>query len=387
MTICSEGVYYLVVMGFILTAALIRQINLLMVLYGILAGPLLLSWSLVRRQVKRIDVSRRAPSAVTAGEPFVVDVELRNERKRGGSFALTARDELEKLGGGVRPLSTDVYCRYLPAGETRRLTYQGRIAQRGVYEFQPFKLSSRFPIGLLKTMIRIDKPQRLFVLPKTGRLAPSWLRSLKLETGTETGGRRRISMLEGDFYGLRDWRSGDARSRIHWRTTARRQALTVRQYERRHDAPLHLLVEFWEPARPAAADRARTESVASFVSTVVAEACRDGGRTITVQWIAKRPRRFDGFTSSALLQEVRRALAAVEPVADDDLPAVVDGLTAEERQRANIIIVSTRAVDLEDEDRFSRRGQRSDLQTRRTPFLGLWPTNPYWSQIFQEADA
>jgi hypothetical protein len=148
-----------------------------------------------------------------------------------------------------------------------------------------------------------------------------------------------------------------------------------------------LLVEFWEPARPAAADRARTESVASFVSTVVAEACRDGGRTITVQWIAKRPRRFDGFTSSALLQEVRRALAAVEPVADDDLPAVVDGLTTEERQRANIIIVSTRAVDLEDEDRFSRRGQRSDLQARRTPFLGLWPTNPYWSQIFREADA
>ena len=38
MTISSEGVYYLVVMVFILTAALIRQINLLMVLYGVLAA-------------------------------------------------------------------------------------------------------------------------------------------------------------------------------------------------------------------------------------------------------------------------------------------------------------------------------------------------------------
>src|SRR5688572_16474478 len=111
MTISSEGVYYLVVMGFILTAALIRQINLLMVLYGVLAGPLLLSWSLVRRQVKGVDVIRRVPKTVVAGEPFSVEIELRNERKRGGAFALTVRDELGRRGGGdeAKSLAAEVY--------------------------------------------------------------------------------------------------------------------------------------------------------------------------------------------------------------------------------------------------------------------------------------
>lgn len=387
MTICSEGVYYLVVMGVILTAALIRQINLLMVLYGVLAGPLLLSWGAVRRQVKRIDVVRRAPAAVTAGEPFTVEIELRNERKRGGSFALTIGDELERLGRGAKPFATSVYCSYLPAGESRRLTYFGLAPGRGVYDFQPLKLSSRFPLGLLKTMVRIDKPQRLLVFPKPGRLAPSWQRMLKADEGTGSGGRRQVGLHEGDFYGLREWRPGDARSRIHWRTTARRRALTVRQYERRCDVPLLLIVEFWEPSKPAAADRARTEAVASLIATVVAEACRDGGRTMQLHVIAKRPRRTGGPASAALLHDVRRLLAAVEPTDDDGLPSTLVAALTDVRPQTNVVVVSTRPFDLEDEERFAALHQRADLHSWSTRCLRLWPSGPKWSQVFREPDA
>ena len=55
MSISREGLIYLGVMGIILTAAVIRQINLLMLLYGVLAGPLLISWSLVRRDLKVVE--------------------------------------------------------------------------------------------------------------------------------------------------------------------------------------------------------------------------------------------------------------------------------------------------------------------------------------------
>lgn len=388
MTICSEGVYYLLVMGVILTSALVRQINLLMVLYGVLAGPLLLSWSMVRRQVKRIDVVRRAPSAVTAGEPFTVELELRNGRKRGGSFALSLRDELNKIGGGAKPLSTDVYCSYLPAGESRRLTYGGIVPRRGVYEFQPLKLSSRFPLGLLKTMVRIDKPQRLLVFPKLGRLSPAWQRLLKAdEEGSGVGGRRQVGLHEGDFYGLREWRPGDSRSRIHWRTTARRRSLTVRQYERRRDVPLLLIVELWEPAKSAAADRARTEAAASLAATIVAESCRDGGRTIRLHVVAKRTRRTAGSASTALLHEARRVLAAAEPTADDGLPAVLATTLSETRPQTNVVVLSTRPTDLEDEERFAFFRQRPDLQAWTARCLCLNPSDPKWSQIFREPDA
>src|SRR6185295_19477883 len=98
--------------------------------------------------------------------------------------------------------------------------------------------------------------------------------------GSATGARRWAGVQDGDFYGLREWRAGDARNRIHWRTSARRRSLTVRQYERRHDACLLVIVELWEPDKPTDADRLRTEAVASFAATVFAEACREGTRTI-----------------------------------------------------------------------------------------------------------
>jgi len=392
MTICSEGVYYLVIMGFILTAALIRQINLLMVVYGVLAGPLLLSWGLVRRQVKQIDILRRAPKTATAGEPFSVELEVQNQRRHGGSFALAVRDELERRSGGGgnragKTFTTDVYCDYVAAGESRRLTYQGRIARRGLYEFQPLKLSSRFPLGLLRTMIRIDKPQRLTVLPRLGRLSPAWQRLLRTEDGGSSRGRLGVGVQEGDFYGLREWRPGDPRNRIHWRTSARRQSLTVRQFERRHDADLLLVVELWEPAKPTEADRARTESVISFVATVAAEASRDGNCEMLVHLVAKRSRRIEGRASSALLDDVRQALATAEPVADDGLPVVLAGLAGGKRPQTNVLVVSTRAVDLRGDDRFADVRSRPELQPWLDRALCLTPTDAQWSNLFREVDA
>ena len=60
-------------------------------------------------------------------------------------------------------MGADVYFPYIPAGESRRGAYTALLADRGVYDFQPLKISSRFPLGLLRTMQRLDKPQRVLV--------------------------------------------------------------------------------------------------------------------------------------------------------------------------------------------------------------------------------
>lgn len=389
MTICSEGVYYLVVMVFILTAALIRQINLLMVLYGVLAGPLLLSWGIVRRQVKKIEVVRRAPKTVVAGEPFSVELEIHNGRKRGGSFGLTITEEMEKRGGGAptRTFTANAYCSYVPAGESRRAVYLGRLPRRGVYDFQPLKVASRFPMGLLRTMVRIDKPQRLFVLPKLGRLSPAWHRLLRSEQGTTSGARRWAGVQDGDFYGLREWRAGDARNRIHWRTSARRRSLTVRQYERRHDASLLLVVELWEPEKPTDADRLRTEAVASFAATVFAEACREGTRTIRMHLAAQRIRKIEGSGSPALFHEAQQALAAAEATAGDPFSAALAAALTGERPQTNVVIVSTRPTDLSDAARFPELHRQADLQPWIARTLCLTPDDEHWSNMFRGADA
>jgi uncharacterized protein (DUF58 family) len=387
MSICAEGVCYLVIMAFILAASLIRQMNLLMILYGVLTGPLLLSWPLVRRQLKRVDVTRHAPKTVVAGEPFSVDVEIANGR-RGASFGLAVRDELERRGReGTPNVAVDVYCGYVPGQSSRRTTYAGKLPRRGVYQFLPMKLSSRFPLGLLRTMVRLDKPQKLLVLPRLGKLSPVWKRMLRAEEGTASGARRTTGLDDGDFYGLRDWRPGDPRNRIHWRTSARRQSLTVRQYERRRQSELLLIVDLWEPPKAAEADRARTDSVASFAATVLAEACRDGGQHVRLELLAKRPRQLHGSASSPLLEEAWQMLAAADAASNDALPASLVESLGDLRSHVNVVIVSTREVDLRDRSRFAPLYQQPNLQPWLARIVPLTPGDAAWGEVFREVPA
>lgn len=388
MAICTEGAVYLVVMGFILTAAVIRQINLLMILYGVLAGPLLLSWWGVRWTLKRLDVARRAPSSVYAGEPFTVEVELANGRKHGGSFAVSVRDELRRRGSSDPPVGADVHFSFVPAGQSRRASYRGMLRHRGLYDFQPLKVSTRFPLGLLRTMLRFDKPARLAVFPAIGSLSPIWQRLLKIEDMASSRRRPQHGFHEAEFYGLRDWRPGDGRNRVHWRTSARRQTLTVRQYERRRHAEFALVVDLWSPPKPTEADRQRVEDVASLAATLLAESCRGAaGQPLLFNLIAKHPKQVRSVASPSALHEALRLLAAAEADGKDRLPDSLASVFAELRPNMNVIVLSTRRVDLFDRERFSTLWAARDLQhwAQRTPCLS--PGEPLWTEMFRPVGA
>src|SRR5437879_2184707 len=106
-TLCREGLYYLAVLGFLLAGAITRQINLLMILFGMLAGPLLLSWRMVKASLKRLEIERTLPGSISAGDLLHVKLKLTNRRRRLGSWALVAGDSIEREGApqGESPLS------------------------------------------------------------------------------------------------------------------------------------------------------------------------------------------------------------------------------------------------------------------------------------------
>ncbi|MGC3969303.1 MAG: DUF58 domain-containing protein [Pirellulales bacterium] len=383
MSITREGLLYLGVMGTILIAAVIRQINLLMLLYGVLAGPLLLSWSLVRQTLKKIDVARKCPTAVNAGETFRVELTATNNKRRGSSFSVSARDEL-KPRGETKTVGTEVYFPYLPVGQSQRAAYDGVLEQRGIYDFQPIKISTRFPLGMLRTMLRVDRPQRLIVLPRIGWLSPQWQRLWKAEDDAIGGPRRRGGLQEGDFYGLREWRTGDARSRIHWRTTARRQTLTVRQYERKRQLTVALVVEAWMPAKPTPEDRRRLEDVLSFAATILVEVCRESGRTIDLEIIGKTPRNIHAPSSAAVVDEGLKALALTESTAADQLPKTMAAMYGRVKPGTNVLVVSTRPTTLDDPQRFASMSGDSELRAWAARSAVLTPHDALWSQVFQQ---
>jgi len=273
----AEGWYYLVVLGFIMGGAVLRQLNPLLLLAGLMTGPLVFNWRLSAVTMRRLSFNRRLPERATAGEPFVVDVELTNHRRRLGAWAVTVDDRIEQLGGNQPSIKAPVLFASTPAGRTSHASYRCRLPQRGAYRFGPLRGSTRFPLGLIETAVS--------------------------------------GVTEGDFFGLREWRAGDSQRWIHWRTSARLGELAVRQFERQTSRELNLVLDLCLPGERDPQQQEKqlehVETAVSFAATVAADLSRRGGGRVAFAVAGTTADTFTGPMSPLFLRELLDALSLV----------------------------------------------------------------------------
>jgi uncharacterized protein (DUF58 family) len=353
--ITLEGWLYLGVSCFILAGALTRQINLLMLLFGMLAGPLVISWRLVKSTLKKVEIRRKLPESVSAGDLLIVELAIVNRRWRLGSWSVTVEDSLRRAGGALGEARTmaRVLVPYLKPGEPYTATYRGRLPRRGRYAFGPLRLYTQFPLGLLRYRLTIEQDESLVVYPRLGRLAPGWYR---VQRSSDLGlgvAARQQGFVEGEFYGLRDWRSGDSRRWLHWRTSARRQTPVVRQFEQQRNEDLAIVLELWQPREPQAEDLDTVELAVSFAGTILADLCRRGGKWLSISTSGPEPWLESGPTSTALLHQTMRHLAETEASSKDHLPDALAQLLDRIHPGTRVVVIGTRAVDLNDSERFA----------------------------------
>ena len=355
LTICLEGLYYIVVLAFIIGGAILREINLLYVLAGMMIGPLIYNGRMVTLMLRRLSLRRRLPVGVCAGDLLVVEFEATGTAKRGGSSAIIVSDRIEREADGreVDFGRAEVFFPVVEPGETRVQSYQGRLAQRGRYRFGPFHASTRFPLGLVRRTVTVEQIDTLIVCPRPGRLTPQWKRVSQAALAGSGGSRARLGLVEGDYYGLRDWRSGDSRRWIHWRTSARRNKLAVRQFEQPRTQDVILLLELWQPEHASDDQRDNVELAISFAATVAEEVCRRGGSHLGIGIAGQEVQWKHGTGSRPMLTEVMEQLAVAQATAADRLPELLANTLPEIRRGAMTVIVSTRPVDLHDTERFA----------------------------------
>ena len=363
-TICREGWYYLTVLAFVLSGAALRQINLLMVIAGMMLGPLLINFLSVLRSLREVDVSRRYPRQITAGQPLSVEITLVRPAKTKRLLlfrpkinrAVLVEDTIRRVAptSERRESTARVFFTTVAAGEEQKLHYMGRIHDRGHYELGPLKISTRWPFGLIQKTITVPKRCSLVVYPQPGRLAPRWNQIMReADSGTRYT-RGQLGQQEGDFYGLRDWREGDSQRWIHWRTSARRGSLFVRQFEQSRSQDLILLIDLWRPIEPSRRHLASVEQAIQFAATIVGDVCSRGGGHIALATVGTRIERFDGPASTLLLVDLLSNLAQLEPGvspppdeegADERLRQLIDAGLRGVTRRRNVVLLSTRKID------------------------------------------
>ncbi|MFL5982895.1 MAG: DUF58 domain-containing protein [Gaiellaceae bacterium] len=118
------------------------------------------------------------------------------------------------------------------AGRRLSVRYVLERMPRGRYQFSEVRLELADPFALERVSLELPAPGALLVYPRLVRLP-----RLFSETGTHShDGRRLLLRRQSGFelHGVRQYAQGESLRRVHWRSTARRGELMVKELE---DAP------------------------------------------------------------------------------------------------------------------------------------------------------
>jgi uncharacterized protein (DUF58 family) len=257
MALAAAAVYVFATNSEVVWLYLVAGMLLALLPIGVLAPPLALRRLRIeagpwRREGFSPPLARDR-GALFAGDRVVVEL-----RARRGSLAGCAAAQVVLGGGGA--LAAEVAPD--PAGRTARLTFA--VPRRGRWRIVAVELDTGRPLGLVRSRRRLPLHLDLLALPRY-RLPPGG----RPAEGAEAGEAARRRGAGEELLALREYRPGDARRRIHWRTTARAGRLMVVETATPTLAPAEYRVRLAGDATQAAQDLA-AEIAASLIAGSVA---------------------------------------------------------------------------------------------------------------------
>ena len=185
----------------------------------------LLSMAFVRWSRHRIGFTRTfGPKRMFAGNTVRIEIAARNVGRLPAPPLILEDAASHAIGGPIRFSMPSLG----PEGRDS-VSVERRIAQRGRHRLGPLRAHLIDPFGLAEVSSDVAPEASFVVYPKIeplGEIAPPEERG--------GGGRslvQHLSVSGDDFYAVRDWQEGDDLRKIHWRSSARRGELMIRQDE------------------------------------------------------------------------------------------------------------------------------------------------------------
>lgn len=224
-----RGIGVVVAAAVLLVAAYVLGNEQLLFAACLLGGLVGFALLLVRFRSPRLTAGRRfSGDVISVGSPVTVSLEVANTAANRSAQAVW-RDTLPWW-----PFATDaVRLPPLPSARfARRVTtleYVVHPPVRGVLDVGPLMIERADPFGFALRRTAVGAPRQLIVAPRVTPLGGSSF-SLAGGDGSVRASRRNPAGNNDDLM-TREYRSGDALRRVHWRATARHGDLMVRQEE------------------------------------------------------------------------------------------------------------------------------------------------------------
>ncbi|MBT5599320.1 MAG: DUF58 domain-containing protein [Planctomycetaceae bacterium] len=330
-----------------------REVNMLVILSGMLFGPLLLHWRLTISSLENLSFRRKFNNPTMAGVETRMEILLENHHRRWGVWFVQLHDRIRKVNQDSPADASEIQLAvpYIFGRSVARIPFTWDIAQRGIYEMGPLYIESRFPFGLIRARRTLRERESIIVCPQLGKLTPQWRRVIESDHHGLSGSFSRQGRSEGDYYAMRQWRSGDSTRWIHWRTTARLGELMVRQYEQQRDRAVGIVLdlsEFSAEAKNADSNKKNHHAVVmeiavSMVATIVNDLCSRNGSYFSLTIAGTNASHFSATPSQNVTRTVLESLAVVNPGNGEALHDSFQWLSHEGQQGMTVVIVSTRS--------------------------------------------
>ena len=197
-----------------ISAALLLCVDLFFLLFSFFLGT-------------KIVIVRKVQEKITEGETLALKLFIRN----GGLLPLINVMIGDFLGCDSENSTREFFFDWLkPKGENV-FEYSCLCRKRGKYDIGPVKIVFFGFVGFFSIEKTYGLKTNVYVYPWTFNIK----RVLSLARGRLPWFGLETTSISGDdheFFGVREYRSGDSIKRIHWLSTAKRNKLIVREFER-----------------------------------------------------------------------------------------------------------------------------------------------------------
>ena len=200
--------------------------NLLYLLVSALLALIVVSGILSEQAMRGLALTGVTPEELYAGRPALLGATMANRKRWLTSYSVT----LELLAPEARALESGsrfIYFRRIEAGTDRLATWEETLPRRGRRSLAGVRITTRFPFGLFMKAGRPALTDEVLVFPAVRPVPPESLG--RLGDAGDSAARRRGR--GNDLYNLRAYRPGDDPRFIHWRSSAKMEALMVREHE------------------------------------------------------------------------------------------------------------------------------------------------------------
>ncbi len=208
------------------------QAALLFLISASLTGLVVISYIVPFLVTSRLAMVRRQPAEAFEGMPVAIRSEILN-RGRLPRFLIKIEDQLARGGGGAVV--------WLPGGASRTVTYETSLP-RGIYTKANLAAGSGAPFGVWFRKLTADAHAGITVYPAYEEIRTFPILEA-MSSPSETVHERRSAGSGYDYLGIREYRRGDSMRAVHWRSSARRGELVVKEFEEEIATPVSLIID------------------------------------------------------------------------------------------------------------------------------------------------